>query len=164
MHSPLIIALLFLIFLLMAALLREAKRRPIPASSHDWYVVFDIDAESKTLTLWVYPIVAFRRESDTTVPVVSRPSFVTGLEKKRPLKQIDSSLWGSSYSYGRWVRNGATYDSSGNPESSSERDFYGVIESNLLGDFKIWYATPIPIELAEQVRLAATRVNELRNN
>ena len=51
---------LFLALIVAALFVRSAIRNArLPATCTDWYVVFDIDAEKKVLSLWFYPIVAF---------------------------------------------------------------------------------------------------------
>ena len=56
---------LFILIVLAAALIIHSaiKNARIPATSEDWYVVFDIDADKKVLSLWFYPVIAFEQKN-----------------------------------------------------------------------------------------------------
>ena len=49
-----------IVVLVIAALLflKFKEVDTVPATSDDWYVIFDIDAEYKVISLWFYPIIA----------------------------------------------------------------------------------------------------------
>ena len=69
----------------VAVIIRSAiKNARIPASSADWYVVFDINAEKKVLALWFYPVVAFEQQDNQTVAITSRPDYTRKLAATRP--------------------------------------------------------------------------------
>lgn len=146
--------------LIVAYILRhDNKNRLIPATSADWFVVFDIDAEKKILVLWFYPIIGFRRVEDYTIAITSRPSYTTKLASIRPTKRIGDDLWNFSLSYGRWVRDGVLCDEKGNPELNRS-DFSSTVESYLLRDFKLHLGTPVPRFYQELLKNAVVRTKK----
>jgi len=118
--------------------------RPLAATSGDWFVVFDIDAEKKVLGLWFYPVVGLRQRGSVTSPITSRPDYVAKLAASRKAVKVNDTMWGVSVSYGRWLRDGAPFDPEGNPDYQDSSDFKSIIERYLLGEFKLHFATPIP--------------------
>jgi hypothetical protein len=60
---------LLLIALVAVVLIRtRATSTYLPASANDWFVIFNVDAKEKLLTLWFYPVVGFRLEDDGVTP------------------------------------------------------------------------------------------------
>ena len=153
--EALVVTLLVAIALLLA--LRLPKRGFVPATGSDWFVVFDIDAEAKVLALWFYPIVAFERADNQTRPITSRPDYTAELVASRPSKKVNESMWGLSMSYGRWLRDGAPFDENGNPAYSDTSSFEDTVYDYLLGDFKVRFATAIPVLYLGQVQSAVER-------
>jgi len=131
--------------------------RPLPATSDDWFVVFDINAEKKMLGLWFYPIVGFIHHDNRTAPLTSRPDYIKKLVASRPATRVNETMWGVSVSYGRWMRDGVPFDEDGNPEYQDGADFCTTVENHLLGDFKLHFATPVPVFYQRQVEQAVER-------
>lgn len=131
--------------------------RPLPATSGDWFVVFDVDAEKKILGLWFYPVIGFRHKGNVTSPITSRPDYVAKLAASRPTKKVNDTIWGVSVTYGRWLRDGAPFDLEGNPEYQNSSDFGSMVEGYLLGAFKLHFATPVPVFYREQIARATNR-------
>lgn len=131
------------------------------ATADDWYVVFDVDADKRVLTLWFYPIVAFRIRSDATIPITSRPSFTTKLAALRPAKKVKDDMWGVSVSYGRWLRDDALFDQAGNPEMmNDDSTFSSIVEGYLLGEFKLHFGTTIPAQYQQLITDARKRAKD----
>ena len=102
----------------------------LAATADDRFVVFDVDAEKRVLTLWFFPIVAFRLRADVTTAITSRPSFTAKLAAMRAARKIKDDMWGVSVSFGRWARNDALFDETGHPETSTDNaTFSSIIES-----------------------------------
>lgn len=127
--------------ILLLILNNQIKKNPIAATSDDWYVIFNIDAEKKQLLLYFYPIVGFRLKKDGTIPITSRPSTTKSLSDRQSPQQIKNEICGVSVSYGRWARNDALFDVLGNPEDDT---FSSIVGSYLISDFEISYSSSIP--------------------
>lgn len=151
--AVLLVALAFVALAIRSAI----KSVRIPATAADWYVVFDIDAEKKVLGLWFYPVVALEQRDNQTVAITSRPDYTKKLAASRPAKMISKDMWGVSVSYGRWFRDGAPFDEAGNPDLQDSSDFAAVIENYLLGEYKLYPATPIPVFYQAQIKSAVER-------
>jgi hypothetical protein len=151
---------LFILIVLAAALIvRSAiKNSRIPATSADWYVVFDIDAEKKILSLWFYPVVAFEQRNNQTSAITARPDYTSKLAANRPAKKVSDGMGGVSVSYGRWLRDGVPFDEFGNPDLQDSSDFSLTIENYLHGEYKLHLATPVPVFYQAQFKAAAERV------
>jgi len=91
----------------------------IQATGEDWFVVFDVDAEIKTLTLWFCPIVAFHISGGMAIPIATKPSFTSKLKMSRPAMKVNYCFWSVSGSYGNWARDNALIDEDGTPEMLS---------------------------------------------
>ncbi|MGH8510925.1 MAG: hypothetical protein ACREU8_05955 [Gammaproteobacteria bacterium] len=150
-------ALLFALLVIAYLVYSGGKRHLVPAAATDWFVVFDVNAESKVLSLWFYPVVGFHVVENGTIAVTSRPAYTTKLASTRPAKKVDDGLWGVSVSYGRWYRDGAPIDELGNPELQDSADFCATVENYLLGEFKLHTATPVPIFYQGQIQNAVAR-------
>jgi hypothetical protein len=151
----------FLILIVLAAVfsIRSAiKNTRIPATSADWYVVFDIEAEKKVLSLWFYPVIAFEQKNNQTIAITTRPDYTSKLSTSRPAKKVADSMWGVSVSYGRWFRDGVPFDEFGNPDLQGGSDFSAAIENHLLGEYKLHLATPAPVFYQEQIKVAMERL------
>ena len=154
--------LLILIVLAAAFIVRSAvKNARITATSADWYVVFDIDAEKKTLSLWFYPVIAFEQKDNQTIAITSRPDYTRKLAASRPAKMLSGSMAGASVSYGRWFRDGVGFDEFGNPDLQDTSDFSATIENHLLGEYKLHLATPVPVFYQEQIKVAMERAKNV---
>jgi hypothetical protein len=137
---------LMLIVLVVVLLIQgRPKRRYLPATPIDWFVIFDVDAEKKLLILWFYPVVGYRLEKDAVTPITSRPSITAKLSARRPAKKVKDEMWGVSVSFGRWARDDALFDESGNPEMADNSTFSSIVEGYLLGEFELHYGTTIPL-------------------
>ncbi|MEN9375522.1 MAG: hypothetical protein RL710_679 [Pseudomonadota bacterium] len=152
--------LIILTVLAAAFIVRSAiKNLRIPATSADWYVVFDIDAEKKVLILYFYPVVALEQRDNQTIAITSRPDVTRKLAAAHPGKIVNKSMWGVSVSHGCWFRDGVPLDESGSPRQFGDSDdFSGMVGSYLLGDFKLHLATPVPVFYQEQIKAAVERV------
>lgn len=151
---------IWVLVVLVAALLWRSysQRGYVRATGSDWYVVFDVDAEKQVLGLWFYPIVALRIHDDQTVPITSRPSVTAKLAAKRAAQKVHDNMWGVSVSYGRWLRDDALFDDTGNPEMTSDGStFSSIVEGYLLGEFKLHYGTTIPAQYQRLIADAAQR-------
>jgi hypothetical protein len=150
---------LFLLLVLAAALIvRSAiKNARVPATSADWYVVLDIEAEKKVLSLWFYPVIAFEQRENQTIAITTRPDYTRKLAASRPAKMQTDSMAGVSVSYGRWFRDGVAFDEFGNPDLQDSADFSTTIESHLLNEYKLRLATPVPVFYQEQIKVAIER-------
>ena len=152
-------ALLLLALAVATVVIRSAiKNAPVPATAADWYVVFDINAEKKVLGLWFYPVVALEQRENQTIAITSRPDYTKKLAASRPAKKVSEDMWGVSVSYGRWLRDGAPFDEAGNPDLQDSSDFSATVENYLLGEFKLYFATPIPVFYQTQIQKAVERV------
>ena len=150
--------LLLLALAVATVVIRSAiKSAPVPATAADWYVVFDINAASKVLGLWFYPVIALAQRENRTVAVTSRPDYTTKLAASRPPKKVSDDMWGVSVSYGRWLRDGVPFDEAGNPDLQDGSDFSAIIENYLLGEYKLHFATPIPVFYQVQIQKAGER-------
>jgi hypothetical protein len=145
-----------IIVLVVAALLflKFKEIDTVPATSDDWYVIFDIDAEHKVLSLWFYPIIAISGLWHGAKVVTSNPSETKRLQQARKEEKINGGLFGLSFSYGRWYRDGISIDNRGKPDINSSDTFSKYIARFLVGNFNIRYATPIPIKYQLQIELA----------
>ena len=152
-------ALLLLALAVATVVIRTAiMSAPASATAADWYVVFDINAEKKVLGLWFYPVVALKQQDNQTIAVTSRPDYTKKLATSRPAKQVSEGMWGVSISYGRWLRDGAPFDEAGNPDLQDSSDFSATVENYLLGEYKLHFATPIPVFYQAQIQAAVQRV------
>lgn len=150
--------LLILLVLIVAFIIRTAiKNTRIPATSADWYVIFDIEAEKKVLSLWFYPVIAFTQKDSQTIAITTRPDFTSKLAASRPAKIVSDSTGGVSVSYGRWFRDGVPFDEFGNPDLQSISDFSATIENHLLGEYQLRLATPVPAFYQGQIKEAMER-------
>jgi len=150
---------LFILIVLAAVLIiRSAiKNIRIPATSADWYVVFDIEADKKVLSLWFYPVIAFEQKNNQTIAITTRPDYTSKLAASRPARMLSDSMWGVSVSCGRWFRDGVPFDEFGNPDLQDSSDFSAAIENHLLGEFKLHLATPVPVSYQEKIKAAMER-------
>ncbi|MEY4749567.1 MAG: hypothetical protein RIQ60_1781 [Pseudomonadota bacterium] len=152
-------ALLLLALAIATLTIRSSiKNARLPATEADWFVVFDIDAEKKVLGLWFYPVVALEQRENQTIAITSRPGYTTKLAATRPAKQSSQGMWGVSVSYGRWLRDGAPFDEAGNPDLQDSSDFSATVESYLLGEYKLHFATPVPVFYQAEIQKAIGRV------
>jgi hypothetical protein len=156
--SSMEIGVLLLALAVATAVVRSAiKGARIPATAADWYVVFDINAEKKVLGLWFYPVVALEQRDNQTVAITSRPDYTRKLAATRPAKTVSEGMWGVSVSYGRWFRDGAPFDEAGNPNLQDSSDFSAIVENYLLGEYKLYLATPVPVFYQAQIKSAVER-------
>ena len=139
------------------AVVRAIGKRPLPATEGDWFVVFDVDAEAKVLSLWFYPIVGFERRDNFTYPITTRPNFTKDLVSAQPAKKVNDSVWGVSVRYGRWLRDGALFDESGNPEYQDTSNFADIVTNYMLGEFKLRFGTSVPAFYERQIQSAVER-------
>jgi hypothetical protein len=131
------------------------------ATANDWYVVFDVDADKRLLTLWFYPVVGFRIRDEATMPITSRPSITAKLAAQRPAQKVKDDMWGVSVSYGRWVRDDALFDDAGNPEMTNDNStFSSIVKGYLLGEFKLHYGTTIPAQYQQLITDAWKRAKD----
>jgi len=152
---------LMLAFVVVVLLVQgRSKRQYFAATAHDWFVVFDVDAEKKQLTLWFAPIVGFHLENDAVTPITSRQSFTAKLSTNRPAKKIREDMWGVSVSFGRWARDDALIDESGTPEMTDNSTFSLIVEGYLYGDFSIHYGTTVPQYYQQALANAVSRVRK----
>jgi len=152
-----------LLIVLIAVILWHSFSRQgyFGATADDWYVVFDVDAEKRVLSLWFYPIVAFRIRNDATIPITSRPSFTAKLAARRPAQKVKDDMWGVSVSFGRWVRSDALFDEAGNPETSNDNStFSSIVEGYLMGEFELHYGTTLPSQYQQLIADASKRVKD----
>jgi hypothetical protein len=150
-----------LIALVAVILIRtRATSTYLPASANDWFVIFNVDAKKKQLTLCFYPIVGFRLKNDGITPITSCPSVTAKLAANRQPEKINDSMWGVSVSYGRWVRDDALLDESGNPEMTDSSTFSAIVERYLYGEFKLHYGTSIPVYYQQTIIGACERVKQ----
>lgn len=149
---------LLLAFLIVVLVIQgRSKRRHFSATANDWFVVFDVDAEEKQLTLSFAPIVGFRiDENDVAVPITSRLSFTEKLSTTRPPKKVRDDMWGVSVSFGRWVRDDVLIDESGTPEMTDSSTFSRIVEEYLYGNFSICSRTAVP-QYYQQALVDATK-------
>lgn len=153
------LGVLLVAIVVAALIIRSAIRNArIPATSADWYVVFDINAEKKVLMLWFYPVVAFEQRDNQTVAITSRPDYTSKLAATRPAKIVSDDMRGVSVSYGRWFRDGVPFDEAGNPDLQDNSDFASIIENYVMGGFKLQLATPTPVFYQAQIKGAVERV------
>jgi hypothetical protein len=89
--------------------------------------------------------------------ITSRPDYTKKLAASRPAKKVNDTVWGVSVSYGRWLRDGASFDEGGNPDYQDSSDFSSTVEGYLLGEFKLHFATPVPIFYQNQIKNAVER-------
>jgi hypothetical protein len=158
MELAILIAAVVLAFVVRSSL----AAKPIAATSGDWFLVFDIDAEKKVLGLWFYPVIGFRHRDNVTSPITSRPDYVAKLAASRNAVKVNDTVWGVSVSYGRWLRDGAPFDPEGNPDYQDSSDFRSTIEGYLLGEFKLHFATPIPVFYQQQIERAVEHAKRER--
>jgi hypothetical protein len=155
-------SLFILIVLAAAFIVRSAiKNARIAATASDWYVVFDIEAEKKVLSLWFYPVIAFEQKDNQTIAITSRPDYTRKLAASRPAKMLSAGMAGVSVSYGRWFRDGVGFDEFGNPDLQDTSDFSVVIENLLLSEYKLHLATPVPVFYREQIKVAMERAKNV---
>ncbi len=133
-----------LLLVVIAGFIAWQLRGPnlVAATSEDWFVVFDVDAEEKRLGLWFYPVIAFHPLAESTLPIPSRPAHAAKAASMRPYKQVDDSMYGASGSSACWVRDNALFDKNGHP--NSRESFSEKIEGYLQEDFKLLFLTTIP--------------------
>jgi hypothetical protein len=150
--------LLFALAVATIVIRSAIKNAPMPATAADWFVVFDINAEKKVLTLWFYPVVSLEQRENQTIAVTSRPDYTKELAARRPAMKVSEDMWGVSVSYGRWLRDGVPFDEAGNPDLQDNSDFSATVENYLLGEYKLSFATPIPVFYQAEIQRAVERM------
>lgn len=152
--NTLMLAILVVVLLMQG----RSKQQYVAATANDWFVVFDVNAETKQLTLWFAPVVGFHIGNDSVTPITSRQSFTAKLSANRPATKIRDDMWGVSVSFGRWVRDDALIDESGIPEMTDSSTFSSIVEGYLYGDFSIHYGTTVPQYYQQALTNAVGRV------
>jgi hypothetical protein len=139
-------SLIFYIFVALGllVLIKITKFDIIPATSDDWFIIFDIDAKSKILSLRFHPIIGFSGTRDEAKAITSNPSETKRLTNARKQEKISNAEFGISYSYGRWYRDGVAVDIQGRPEVISNEDFETYLAHFILNDFNIRNIGAIP--------------------
>ena len=148
------VTLIALLVLAAFAFLKFREVNTVPATSDDWYVIFDIDAKSKVVSLWFYPIIGISGLWYEAKAITSNPSETKRLQKSRKEEKVNGGPFGHSFSYGRWYRDGVPIDSQGKPDTVSSDSFSTYMARFLVGEFNIRYASPIPIKYQLQIELA----------
>jgi hypothetical protein len=69
-------------------------------------------------------------------------------------------MWSVSVSFGRWARDDALLDESGNPEMTDSSTFSAIVEGYLYGEFKLCYGTTISMYYQQAVIDACKRVKQ----
>lgn len=154
--NTLLLALIVIIIIFKG----RSNEQTFSASGVDWFVVFDIDADKKNLTLWFTPIVGFLLKNKIAYPITSCDSYVSKLAKHRKTEKINEGMWGVSVSFGRWVRDNALIDETGTPEMTGDSTFSQIIESYLYGDFDIHYGTTVPQFYQLPLAKSVTSINK----
>ena len=126
----------------------------VSATSDDWFVIFDIDAEHKVISLWFYPIIGISGLGHEAKAITSNPTETKRLAKARKEVKINDGDFGYSYSYGRWYRDGVPIDDHGKPEIASSDDFSIYLARFIVGKFGLRNATAVPIKYQLQIELA----------
>ena len=157
LHLSSIVLLLLILF--------AVRRLPthLAASEHDWYIVFDVDAESKVIGLWFFPDVALSHNGFETRPVLSNPNDAYRLAKSRPEVKVNNEDWGLSYSYGRWYRGNISLKEDGKPETVFPDDFVHYLGQAFLAGFTVSPRSQVPTlyqRLIQRARLLASRARE----
>lgn len=149
--------ILLVLVAVIAYLNYSGNKQLVPATAADWFVVFDIDAAKKVLTMYFYPVVGFRIADNNTEAITSRPDFTKKAAARRPAVKDGEGVSAVSVSYGRWCRDGVMFDERGNPELSDGQNFMTTVEGYLLSEFKVWFATPVPEFYSALIAKASTR-------
>lgn len=157
-NFPLVeLILLVLALAVIALVVSRLRLHLVPATANDWFVVFDVDAAEKVLTLSFFPIIAFQTWNKNIYPVTSRAAHTKLLSTSRPAIKVNDSLQGVSISYGRWLRDGALLDANGHADYGDTSDFAGTVRSYLVGGFRLRLATSVPVFYISQIQNAIER-------
>ncbi len=146
--------ILIIVVLLGFIFLKSKSYHTLAATADDWFVIFDIDAEYRVISLWFYPIVGLSFSGYKTTTVTSNPAETKRLQSARKEHRVNDGLFGLSYSYGRWFRDGVSFDENGKAEYLDASDFATYLSHYLVGEFRIRYATPIPTYYQTQIQVA----------
>lgn len=114
--------------------LRESSKI-FSASSDDWFLHIQSDADAKKVLITFYPIVGFRISGGFCEPITTRPA-VTGAYWKASHAANADSITSSSEEYGRWFRHGFRYDNFGSL-CWSGLDLQALIKIYRNADFRI---------------------------
>ena len=145
-----LLTLIAVVILAGLVLFKFKEVNTVPATSDDWYVIFDIDANYKILSLWFYPVVAISGVWYEAKAISSNPSETKRLQKARKEEKFNDGAFGHSFSYGRWYRDGVSIDEQGKPEVLSSDSFAAYVAGFLVEEFTIRHATPVPIKFQYQ--------------
>lgn len=120
----------------------------LPATSDDWYVVFDVDSGRKHVSLWFYPVVALVHRHGATVALTSQPREVEAIVLRRGAENRAAEIplpGTASATSGNWFRGGVMIDARGAPHAPRSRDFAEIVGAYRALNFDIEYLTPVPL-------------------
>lgn len=123
----------------------------VAATSDDWYIVFDIDAQNKVLSLWFYPVIAISGVHYEAKAIPSNPTNAKQTARRRSETRVNDEIFGISYSYGRWYRDGIPIDLQGKPDTVLNTNFTQYLASFIQNGFSIRLATPVPIKYDSEI-------------
>ena len=89
------------------------KSLVLPASSHDWFIAVQTNADARTVIVTFFPILAFRLKKGLCLPITSRPGETDPLLVAHVANTELATK--TSEKYGRWFRHGIRYDVFGAP-------------------------------------------------
>lgn len=133
-------------FLVIRATIKEAIY--LPATSDDWYIIFDVDSERKHLLLLFYPVIALVHRNGHTTALTSRPGETEAIALRRGAGNrvgLVPMPTASSATSGNWFRGGVMIDAYGTPSSPQSRDFREIIAMYRAHSFEIELRTPVPL-------------------
>ena len=131
-----------LIFLIAIIVIQGSRlSKHYMATENDYYVVYNINDNDKSVIIWFMPVVAINIWRGEATPITSNENYV-----RRIIHHPEKG--DEFHSYGHWIRNDQIIDSNGIPDDDS---FSGHISYFIYHGYNLSFANSVPDAYAKTI-------------